>query len=119
MIRKVRKFPPTLSIRTTCKEADCSHRDQLRKLIKKKTEDEVTNLLSDHGYDPKGLELASSFSRHTSTIKPGIANDGTLVMYINFKLYDKFGSIASRDNATLVKSLKVIPSLIEEVRKMI
>ncbi|MCU4568838.1 DEAD/DEAH box helicase [Acinetobacter ursingii] len=94
-------------------------RDQLRKLIKKKTEDEVTNLLSDHGYDPKGLELASSFSRHTSTIKPGIANDGTLVMYINFKLYDKFGSIASRDNATLVKSLKVIPSLIEEVRKMI
>ncbi|WP_216070532.1 helicase-related protein, partial [Acinetobacter sp. TUM15509] len=53
-------------------------RDQLRKLIKKKTEDEVTNLLSDHGYDPKGLELASSFSRHTSTIKPGIANDGTL-----------------------------------------
>jgi superfamily II DNA or RNA helicase len=94
-------------------------RDQLRKLIKKKTEDEVTNLLSDHGYDPKGLELASSFSRHTSTIKPGIANDATLVMYINFKLYDKFGSIASRDNATLVKSLKVIPSLIEEVRKMI
>jgi len=40
-------------------------------------------------------------------------------MYINFKLYDKFGSIASRDNPTLVKSLKVIPSLIEEVRKMI
>lgn len=94
-------------------------REQLRKLIKKKAEDEVTNLLVDKGYDPKGIELAPSFSRHAPIIKPGIANDGALVMYINFKLYDKFGSVANRDNQTLIKSLKVIPSLIDEVRKMI
>lgn len=94
-------------------------REQLRKLIKKKAEDEVTNLLVDKGYDPKGTELAISFSKHAPTIKAGIANDAALVMYINFKLYDKFRSVAERDNQTLIKSLKVIPSLIDEVRKMI
>ncbi|MEN8291929.1 DEAD/DEAH box helicase family protein [Acinetobacter radioresistens] len=94
-------------------------RDRLRKLINKKVEDEVASLLADSGYNPKGHELASSFSRYFPLITPNTANDGTLVMFINLKLSNKFGRVTSRDNPTLVKSLNYIPSLIEEVRKML
>lgn len=94
-------------------------RDQLRKLIVKKVEDEVASLLADLGYNPKGCELAPSFSRYFSLIKSDTPNDGTLVMFINSKLSNKFGRVVSRDNPTLVKTLNYIPSLIEEVRKML
>ncbi|MEB5930115.1 DEAD/DEAH box helicase [Acinetobacter schindleri] len=94
-------------------------RDQLRKLITKKVEDEVTSLLVDLGYNPKGNELAPSFSRYFSLIKANTPNDGTLVMFINSKLSTKFGRMALRDNPTLMKVLNHVPLLIEEVRKML
>ncbi len=94
-------------------------REQLRKLIVKKVEDEISSLLVDLGYNPKGTELWQSFTRHLPYLKPNTANDGTLVMYVNLKLSNKFGRVISRDNPTLVKSLDHIPSLIEEVRKML
>ncbi|EPF6423501.1 DEAD/DEAH box helicase [Acinetobacter baumannii] len=94
-------------------------REQLRKLIVKKVEDEISSLLVDLGYNPKGTELWQSFTRHLPYLKPNTANDGTLVNYVNLKLSNKFGRVISRDNPTLVKSLDHIPSLIEEVRKML
>ncbi|MFI7825048.1 DEAD/DEAH box helicase, partial [Acinetobacter baumannii] len=39
-------------------------REQLRKLIVKKVEDEISSLLVDLGYNPKGTELWQSFTRH-------------------------------------------------------
>ncbi|MBY3623907.1 DEAD/DEAH box helicase family protein [Acinetobacter sp. CUI P1] len=94
-------------------------RAQLRKLIVQKVENEVASLLVDLGYNPKGTELWQPFSRHLPYLKQNTPNDGTLVMYVNLKLSNKFGRVISRDNPTLVKSLNHIPSLIEEVRKML
>ena len=52
-------------------------------------------------------------------LKSNTPNDGTLVMYVNLKLSNKFGRVTARDNQNLMKSLDHIPSLIEEVRKML
>lgn len=94
-------------------------REQLRKLIVKKVEDEVASLLVDLGYNPKGDDLWQSFTRHMPYLKSNTPNDGTLVMYVNLKLSNKFGRVTARDNQNLMKSLDHIPSLIEEVRKML
>lgn len=94
-------------------------REQLRKLIVKKVEDEIASLLGDLGYNPKGTELWRSFTRHLPYLKENTPNDGTLVMFVNLKLSNKFGRVISRDNPTLVKSFDHIPLLIEEVRKML
>lgn len=94
-------------------------REQLRKLIVKKVEDEIASLLGDLGYNSKGTELWRSFTRHLPYLKENTPNDGTLVMFVNLKLSNKFGRVISRDNPTLVKSFDHIPLLIEEVRKML
>ncbi len=45
--------------------------------------------------------------------------DGVFVMYINSKLCSKFGSVDSRDNDTLQKSIKEIDSIMIELRRML
>lgn len=94
-------------------------REQLRKLIVKKVEDEVASLLVDLGYNPKSNDLLHSFTKQMPYLKPNTPNDGALVMYVNLKLSKKFGRVSERDNQNLMKSLDHIPSLIEEVRKML
>lgn len=94
-------------------------RKQIRKLLKKKVEDEVANLLSDLNYGEKSFELAPTFRGIIPLFKNETPNDGVLVIYVNSKLAKKFGTVNNRDNKTLLQSLDYVPMLMEELRKML
>lgn len=94
-------------------------RKELRRILKKKIEDESANLLSDLGLDDKGLELAPSFIRHSNFIKRTTANDGVLVIFINGKLQSRYGKRDSLQNAQLLESVEHVTKIIEELRVML
>lgn len=94
-------------------------RKKMREILVKKAQDEVASLLSDLGLDDKATDLAPKFSRLLRYIKTDTPNDGTLMMYVNFKLQNKFGSVSERDNNSLLMSIKWIPNIIDELRSML
>jgi superfamily II DNA or RNA helicase len=94
-------------------------RKDMRKILVANAQNEATNLLSDLGLDEKGLELADKFSRSISQVQPHTPNDAVLVMYINAKLYKKFGPVGQRENNVLLLSINEVPVIIEELRKML
>ncbi|MBX8624928.1 DEAD/DEAH box helicase family protein [Pseudomonas glycinae] len=94
-------------------------RQELRKILAKKIQDESASLLSDRGLEDKGLELHGSFKRIISYIKTGTPNDGVLVIYINHKLYSRFGKREALENKALMQALDYIPAIVEELRGML
>ncbi|MBP4049118.1 DEAD/DEAH box helicase family protein [Chromobacterium violaceum] len=94
-------------------------RKQMREILVKRIQDEVTNILVDLNISAKGTNLATRFSRIISSVKTGQPNDGTLVLYVNSKLYSKFGAVKDRDNKALLQSIETIPSIVVELRKML
>ncbi|MDX1539589.1 DEAD/DEAH box helicase [Arsukibacterium sp.] len=94
-------------------------RKDMRKILVANAQNEATNLLSDLGLDEKGLELAEKFTRSISQVQPNSTNDAVLVMYINAKLFKKFGPVGQRENNILLLSINEVPAIIEELRKML
>ena len=94
-------------------------RKKMRELLTKKAQDGVTDLLSDLTIAEKGTDLGDIFSPYLQYFKPGTTNDGTLVMYINAKLYSKYGSVKNRDNKLLLNSINDISNVLTEIRKML
>ena len=94
-------------------------RKEMRKILTKKAQDEVANLLSDLLINEADTNLAARFLSHVPYLTLESKNDGTLVRYINAKLAKKFGSVDKRDNKTLLQSISMIPKIIDELRKML
>jgi hypothetical protein len=94
-------------------------RKKMREILTKKAQDEVASLLSDLGIDDKNTDLAPKFSRIIKYLEINSPNDGTLMMFVNSKLYNKFGPVKERDNNTLLQSIKWIPNIIDELRRML
>ncbi len=94
-------------------------RKQMRKLLTKRSQDEVANLLSDLGIDEKETNLAPIFKKWIPYLPDDSANDGTLVRYIYGKLVKKFGQVKDRDNKMLLQSIDFIPGIITELRRML
>lgn len=94
-------------------------RQKLREILKKKIQDESTSLLIDNLKDAKGTDLAKHFKRHVPRITDGQANDAVLVIFINSKLYSRFGKRDALDNKMLIKSLDYIPKIVDELRSML
>jgi len=94
-------------------------RQELRKILAKKIQDETASLLSDRGLSDKGTELCGSFKRIISYIKLDAPNDGVLVIYINHKLYSRFGKREALENKTLMQALEYVPAIVEELRGML
>lgn len=93
-------------------------RKELRKILTSKAQNLAADLLSDLGIDAKSNNLYNKFNR-LLRITTETPNDGIIVIYINSKLYNKFGSVDSRDNATLQRSIGEIDSIIVELRGML
>ncbi len=93
-------------------------RKELRKILTSKAQNLAADLLSDLGIDAKSNNLYNKFNR-LLRITPETPNDGIIVIYINSKLYNKFGSVDSRDNATLQRSIGEIDSIIVELKGML
>lgn len=93
-------------------------RKELRKILTSKAQNLAADLLSDLGIDAKSNNLYNKFNRLLRITKE-TPNDGIIVIYINSKLYNKFGSVDSRDNATLQRSIGEIDSIIVELRGML
>jgi superfamily II DNA or RNA helicase len=94
-------------------------RQQLRKILAKKIQDESASLLSDRGLEDKGVELSKAFKRFVSYIKLDTPNDGVLVIYINHKLYSRFGKREVLENKALMQALEYVPAIVEELRGML
>lgn len=94
-------------------------RKEMRQILVKNAQNEATNLLSDYSLDEKGYELAVKFMRFVPYLKESTPNDGVLVMYINAKLAKKFGPVGARENNVLLQSIKEVPVIIEELRRML
>jgi len=94
-------------------------RKEMRQILVKNAQNEVTNLLSDYNLDEKGFELAPKFIKLFRYVKGNTPNDGVLVMYINAKLAKKFGAVGSRENNVLLQSINEVPVIIEELRRML
>lgn len=94
-------------------------RKQIRKLLTKKIQDEVANVLSDCALGEKSFELAPKFKGIIPHLKLDTPNDGLLVRYANLKLAKKFGPVNGRDNKALLQSLDLVPLLMDELRKML
>lgn len=94
-------------------------RKQMREILVKKSQDEAANILVDLKINEKGTDLATRFSRVIPQLKTDCPNDGTLVRYINYKLFNKFGSVNERDNSALLQSIETLPSIVAELRKML
>lgn len=94
-------------------------RKQMREILVKKSQDEAANILVDLKINEKGTDLATRFSRIIPSLKTDFPNDGTLVRYINYKLFNKFGSVNERDNSALLQSIETLPSIVAELRKML
>lgn len=94
-------------------------RQELRKILAKKIQDESANLLSDRGLSDKGTELCGSFKRIVNYIKLDAPNDGVLVIYINHKLYSRFGKREALENKALLQALEYVPAIVEELRGML
>ena len=95
------------------------YRKRMKETLTKKARDEATNILSDLQLDPKGTELAKILGRHIRTIKTDMTNDGTLVYYVNAKLYSRFGRLDDRDNDALTMSVNCLPQIFQELRSML
>jgi hypothetical protein len=76
-------------------------------------------LLSDRGLEDKGVELSKTFKRIISYIKLDTPNDGVLVIYINHKLYSRFGKREALENKALMQALEYVPAIVEELRGML
>ncbi|EKO3502081.1 DEAD/DEAH box helicase family protein [Vibrio fluvialis] len=94
-------------------------RKKLRELLTKKAQDEAASLLSDLGINEKNCELAPRFMSIIPYLKADTPNDGVLVRYINTKLAKKYGKVNDRDNKALLDSINQVPSLMNELRKML
>jgi len=94
-------------------------RQQLRKILAKKIQDESASLLSDRGLEDKGVELGRTFKKIISYIKLDTPNDGVLVIYINHKLYSRFGKREVLENKALMQALEYVPAVVEELRGML
>lgn len=94
-------------------------RKEMRKILVSNIQNQITDLLTDHHLNEKGLELVSKFMRLVPYLKAGTANDGVLVMYINAKLAKRFGPVVSRENNVLLQSIKDVPVIIDELRRML
>lgn len=96
-------------------------RKEMRQILVDNARNEATNLLSDYSLDEKGFELARKFMRLRLSpfIKDNTPNDGVLVMLINAKLAKKFGPAAARENNALLQSIKEVPVIIEELKRML
>lgn len=94
-------------------------RKEMRAILVANAQNEATNLLSDLGLDEKGLELAPKFIRSVTQVQTTSTNDAVIVMYINAKLYNKFGPVGQRENNLLLLSINEVPAIIEELRKML
>lgn len=94
-------------------------RKRLREILTKRIQDEAASLLTDKAIDAKGTELAPSFKRILQRLTDCQANDAVLVIFINNKLYSRFGRRESLDNKALINSLNFIPEIIEELRSML
>jgi DNA repair protein RadD len=94
-------------------------RKEMRQILVRSAQNEATNLLSDYSLDEKGIELATKFIRLVPYLKEGTPNNGVLVMYINAKLAKKFGPVGARENNVLLLSIKEVPVIIEELRRML
>lgn len=94
-------------------------RQELRKILAKRIQDESASLLSDRGLSDKGTELCSSFKRIISYIKLDAPNDGVLVIYMNHKLYSRFGKREALENKALMQALEYVPAIVEELRGML
>ncbi|KFX06197.1 helicase [Pectobacterium betavasculorum] len=95
------------------------YRKRMRETLTKRSRDEATNILSDLKLDPKGTELTKILSRHIRTLRTDTTNDGTLVIYINAKLHNRFGPVNERDNDALTMSVNYLPTIFKELRSML
>lgn len=94
-------------------------RKEMRAILVANAQNEATNLLSDLGLDEKGLELAPKFIGSVTQVQTTSTNDAVIVMYINAKLYTKFGPVGKRENNLLLLSINEVPAIIEELRKLL
>lgn len=94
-------------------------RQSLRKILVKKIEDETASLLSDKGLSDKGNELAQDFQRLINRIKSDTQNDAVLVIYINSKLYSRFGKRDTLENKELIRAVEYVPVIMQELRGML
>ena len=95
-------------------------RKKLRELLTQKAQNEASSLLADTAKAEQDTELSIFFSSHVrNVIANKTSNAATLVMFINDKLYRKFGPVSKRENNVLLTSIDHIPKIIEEVRKLI
>lgn len=94
-------------------------RKALRDLLKKKIEDEATNLLCDLKLAEKTTEVAPKLLRIIPYLKATDPNDACIVRYINTKLHTRMGKRSELDTQGLRKSLDFIPQFVDELRKML
>ncbi|WP_338803561.1 DEAD/DEAH box helicase family protein [Xenorhabdus griffiniae] len=94
-------------------------RKEMRKILTRKIQDEVSSLLMDYNIDEKRSDLYERFKRHIPNLETNAPNDGILVRYINLKLSRAFNPVSKRDNNTLRQSIDAVAGIIEEVKRMI
>ncbi|MDE9427421.1 DEAD/DEAH box helicase [Xenorhabdus bovienii] len=94
-------------------------RKEMRQMLTRKIQDEVSNLLIDNNIEEKGSSLYPNFERHILNLETNAANDGILVRYVNLKISKAFGPVSRRDNKTLLQSMGAVAEIIKEVKRMI
>jgi superfamily II DNA or RNA helicase len=94
-------------------------RKQVREFLYTNANEAVQAILLEKGIDPKATTLQPKFSKLLKRMTDNMANDGILVMFINSKLYTKFGPVKNRDPAILLMSQKYMSEVIDEIRRMI
>lgn len=93
-------------------------RQMMRDILFKDSNDAAQTLLEEKGIDPKGHTLYTKF-KNFNNISPDTANAGIIVIYINTKLFNKFGPVKQRSPEILLVSQKYMVEIIEELRRMI
>jgi len=92
-------------------------RKQVRELLYTNANEAVQDILLEKGIDPKGTNLQAKF--HKLLKRMPDTNDGILVLYINSKLYSRFGPVKDRDPAILLMSQNYMAEIIDEIGRMI
>lgn len=99
--------------------------EQLRTSLTGRTSDVALDILLDKGIDPKGNDFAV-FLIDRGIVKlfqkqrrDEVTNEAAIIIYINAKLYAKFGVKGKRNNKELIKSLEELPNYINEIKDFI
>lgn len=94
-------------------------RREIRTFLYNTANEGAQDLLLKKGINPKGHELYKKFKGLVGKINSNTNNDAILVIYINTRIYNRFGAAKTRTPEQLLQSKRYMVQIIEELDKMI